>query len=144
MIGFKPASILYVDNDLESCELIKDSFFKDEKEYDVTCISGTAEAMDLMRRFSFDVIILEYSLLEMTGAELCRKIRLDDHNTPVVIYSALYRDIDRERALDAGANAFIVKSDGLSNLSATIRRLLDRRPVISRNYHSGRRSSSIL
>lgn len=144
MVELLPAKILYVDNDVETCEWIKASFFKDEREFDVTCISGTAEALDLIQRSSFDVFVLEYSLLEMTGAELCRKIRLTDRNTPVVIYSALYREIDRERAVWAGANAFVIKSDGLSNLSATIRRLLDRRPVITRNYHSGRRSSSIL
>lgn len=138
-----PARILYVDNDHESCKLIRNSFLRDEKDFDISCVTGTAEALARMRHASFDVFILEYSLFEMTGAEMCRKIRQTDRDTPIVIYSALFREIDRKNAMDAGANAFIVKSDGFSNLTTTLRRLLTPHPVISRHYHSTRRSSSI-
>jgi DNA-binding response OmpR family regulator len=143
MTGIGPAAILYVDNDPESCQLIKTSFLRDETEFDVVCITGAEDALDRIRRQSFDLYILEYSLIEMTGAELCRKIRVMNRSTPVVIYSALFREIDRETAMKAGATAFVVKADGLGNLSATIRRLLTRRPVISRHYHAAKRSTSI-
>ncbi len=143
MLGIRPASILYVDNDVESCELLRSSLLASENDFEVVCVTGTDDAIDLMRQRSFDMYILEYCLAEMTGPELCRKLRLTDRRTPIVIYSALFRQIDREKALDAGANAFVVKSDGFSNLSATILRLLYQKPVISRNYHSARRSTSI-
>ncbi len=91
MPGIRPAAILYVDNDPESCESIKTSFLRDETEFNVVCLTGAEDALDRIRRQSFDLYILEYSLLEMTGAELCRKIRVTDRDTPVVIYSALFR-----------------------------------------------------
>ena len=143
MIGISPIGILYVDNDPESCEWVKNSFLKTKNDFEVVCITGAVDALDRLRRQAFDLIVLEYCLAEMTGPELCSKIRRTDTDTPVVIYSALYRDIDRKKALDAGANAFVVKSDGFSNLTATIQRLLTPRPPISRHYHPIRRSSSI-
>ena len=143
MNGLSPTEILYVDNDPESCEWVKNSFLTTENDFEVVCITGAVDALDRLRRQAFDLIVLEYCLTEMTGPELCSKIRRTDTDTPVVIYSALYRDIDRKKAMDAGANAFVVKSDGFSNLTATIRRLLTPRSTISRHYHPIRRSSSI-
>ncbi len=143
MIGLSPPGILYVDNDVESCEWIKNSFLTNEENFDVVCIRGAADVLVRIRRQAFDLFILEYCLMEMTGPELCRKIRLGDPNTPIVIYSALFRDVDRKNAMDAGANAFVVKSDGFSNLSATVRRLLTPRRAITRHYHPARRSSTI-
>lgn len=138
------ANILYVDNDYESCEYVVNSFKKNEKGCEVKTVTSVPQALLLMQGNPFDLYIFDYCLLEMTGAELCRKIRAEDRKTPIVIYSALYREIDRETAMGAGANAFIVKSDGFYNLSTTVRRFLNRPPVISRNYHSARRSSSII
>lgn len=138
------AKILYVDNDYESCEFVMDSFKQDEKNCEVKAVTSVPQALTLIRHNPFDLYIFDYCLLEMTGAELCRKIRTEDRKTPVVIYSALYREVDRETAMNAGANAFVIKSDGFYNLSTTIRRFLNPRPVISRNYHSTRRSSSII
>ena len=143
MIGLSPTGILYVDNDPESCEWIKNSFLTNEKNFDVVCMTGTDDALDRIRRQAFDLFVLEYCLAEMTGPQLCRKIRLGDPDTPIIIYSALFRDIDRKTSIEAGANAFVVKSDGFSNLSATIHRLLTPRSAISRHYHPARRSSSI-
>ncbi len=138
------ANILYVDNDYEFCEFVMNSFKQNEKSCEIKTVTCVPQALLLINSNPFDLYIFDYCLLEMTGAELCRKIRAEDRKTPVVIYSALYREIDRETAMNAGANAFIVKSDGFYNLSTTVRRFLNRPPVISRNYHSARRTSSII
>lgn len=143
MFGTMPAGILYVDDDLEACEEMKMMFQASIKGCDLICSTSQRQTQEMISQRSFDMFILEYCLSEMTGAELCHKIRLEDRDTPVVIYSALFREIDRKMALAAGANAFVIKSDGFSNLSATIRRLLVPRPVISRHYHSARRSTRI-
>ncbi len=143
MLGSRPADILYVDNDLEACEGMQALFRESQKGCNLTCSTSPLQIREMISQRSFDLYILEYCLTEVTGPELCRKIRLKDRVTPVVIYSALFREIDRETALGAGANAFIVKSDGFSNLSATIRRLLSLRAVISRHHHPARRSTRI-
>lgn len=143
MLGTRPADILYVDNDLEACEGMRTLFRESEKGCNLTCSMSPVQTQEMISQRSFDMYILEYCLTEITGSELCRKIRIKDRDTPIVIYSALFREIDRETALGSGANAFIVKSDGFSNLSATIRRLLILRPVISRHHHPARRSTQI-
>ncbi len=142
MYTMKPANVLYVDSDQESCDLIKRSVS------DTECIfsfsSGAQHARELLARRSFDLYIFEYCLTETTGAELCRTLRSAGDLTPVIIYTALYRDIDRQKSQSAGANAFVVKSDGFHNLSVSIRRLLEPRPSASRRYNSVRGSSAII
>lgn len=143
MLGNRPADILYVDNDPDACEGMRTLFRESEKGCNLTCSTNPRHTREMLSQRAFDMYILEYCLTEVTGPELCRKIRLTDSNTPVVIYSALFREVDRETAMGAGANAFVVKSDGFSNLTATIRRLLVPQPVISRHYHPARRSTQI-
>ena len=137
-------SILYVDTDSEACRGIEDSLRSDGLDFRLVCVTGTEAAFDQIRRQTFDIYIFEYCLFEMTGAQLCRTVRLTDRETPMIIYTSLDREIDRETAMTAGANAFVVKSDRFANLSSTISRLLKPRPLISRHYHTARRSSNII
>jgi two-component system chemotaxis sensor kinase CheA len=63
----------------------------------------------------------------MNGFELTAKIRSDQRfsSLPVILITALSSDIDKQRGLEAGANAYIVKSNfEQSNLVETIRRLV--------------------
>ena len=138
------SNILYVDNDAESCAVIRASFRRFASEFNVTVMTGEKAAFQRMREQNFDMLILEYCLTEMTAPEMCRQIRQTMPEKPVIIYSALFHEVDRTTAMDAGANAFVVKSDGFSNLASAIRRLLMTPVPMSRPIHIPRRSSSIL
>ena len=91
-----------------------------------TAVDG-AEAFASLRTETFDLLVSDVDMPRMNGFLLSEKIR--EHvklaNMPIVLVTSLESREDRERGVDAGANAYIVKSSfDQSNLLETIRRLL--------------------
>jgi two-component system, chemotaxis family, sensor kinase CheA len=91
-----------------------------------TAIDGL-EAYALLREAPFDLVISDVDMPRMNGFELTAKIRSDKRvaDLPVVLVTALDSTADRERGIDVGANAYIVKSSfDQSNLLEVIKRLI--------------------
>lgn len=82
------------------------------------------EALEMIAEGSFDLYLLDNWLPGGSGAELCRKIRESDPTTPVVFYSGASLDAEREEALAAGAQAYLVKPGDLGLLVETVNNLL--------------------
>lgn len=128
--------ILCVDDDDDFCELISLMLSLEDDSYAVTAVSTAREALALTESQSFDLYILDYALPEMTGVELCRKIRQTDSQTPILFYSAMAREIDRKKALAAGATEYLVKPNDLERLTETVKRHLNKRVAISKSRYS--------
>ncbi|MEP6946981.1 MAG: response regulator [Acidobacteriota bacterium] len=135
--------ILYVGSDPEFCDSIRAVFNERSAEFVCTFAITGKQALELAEAQKFDLLISEYGLYDMTGDRLCRKIRERDGSTPLLIYASVYRDSDHEAATNSGANAYILKSDGTSNLVSAIRRLTRRPEPTTSRYHATR-SLSIL
>ena len=91
-----------------------------------TAVDGL-EAFQILQNDSFDLVVSDIEMPGMNGFELTSKIRTDARyaTIPVVLVTALSSDWDRQRGLEAGANAYIVKSNfEQSNLVETIHRLI--------------------
>ena len=117
-------SILYVDDNADSCEVISLMLnFADDK-YDVTTVDSADKALDLIERWDYDLYILDYRLPEIDGIELCRLIRRSDTVTPIIFYSGAAYKAERELAMAAGANAYLVKPNDLDNLTETVKLFL--------------------
>ena len=58
-----------------------------------------------------DLIVLDLMMPGMSGLEVCKllKMRSDTKHIPIIILSALNREVDREYAKEAGANLFMTK-----------------------------------
>ena len=139
-----PPRILYVDCDDSCCGMVRLSVSSHGKELDVRCTANNAEAIATIRSETYDLYIFEYCLPVVTGAQLCKMIRARGIKAPIIMYSALFRDVDRDMAIDAGANSYLVKPDEFDKLSATINRLLCPPPIISRHYRPGKHAASII
>ena len=89
----------------------------------VTC-RNHAEAMEQLRRQSFDLIILDIQLDQESGLELLQKIAREKDDTPVILCTAYscYKD-DFSSWL---ADAYVVKSSNLEELKNEVRRILSR------------------
>ncbi len=136
--------ILYVDSDKNACNEFKQLFAGVRNYFEIVCHSEIAEVIELVDSESIDLYVLEYCLPSITGSQLCDRIRKSDKTTPIIMYSVLFRDVDREMELDSGANAYLVKPDEDYKLPSTINRLLFPMPLIPRHYHHSRRSASII
>ena len=136
--------ILCVDDDAESCRTVGQSLNSYGLQYDLMCATDVFAAFDLISSQTFDLYILEYCLPKITGAQLCQRIRAAGKMTPVILYSALFREIDRETAISSGANSYLIKPDELDKLPTTISRLLSPAPSISRHHRPGRHAAGII
>ena len=123
-MNFFAASILYVDDDKDSCELMELMLHQSEASFEVKSVSTVREALSLIEKQSFDFYILDYALTDGAGTELCRKIRQKDSQTPIMFFSAMARDVDRQRAMAAGASEYLVKPNDLERFTKTVKRLL--------------------
>jgi two-component system chemotaxis sensor kinase CheA len=91
-----------------------------------TAIDG-AEAFSVLASESFDLVVSDVEMPRMGGFDLTAKIRADQRlsQIPVVLITALNSQADRERGVDVGANAYIVKSSfDQGNLLEVVRRLI--------------------
>lgn len=72
---------------------------------------GAEEALDLLRRRSFDLVVVEPALDGMSGLELCRRLRSDAKRSavPILVLTSHTTDQDLRDALCSGADDFVGK-----------------------------------
>ncbi|MCK9524559.1 MAG: response regulator transcription factor [Limnochordia bacterium] len=75
---------------------------------------------------SYDLIILDIMLPKIDGFTVCREIRRKGVKAPILMLTARYREDDRVRGLDCGADDYLVKPFGYPELDARIRALIRR------------------
>jgi two-component system chemotaxis sensor kinase CheA len=91
-----------------------------------TAVDGL-DAFTLMRAETFDLVVSDVEMPRLNGFDLTARIRADKRlaDVPVVLVTALESREDRERGIDVGASAYIVKSRfDQSDLLEAIRRLV--------------------
>ena len=122
--------ILYVDNNQDTCHLIGLMFHHAIPAYGFTAVTNASKALAVMRDQPVALLILEYILPEMSGVELCRFIRQTDSRMPILFFSGMAREIDRNEAIKAGATEYLIKPNDLERLTETVKQLLDESQAI--------------
>lgn len=117
--------VLYVDDDVENCEMMT-YWIREECGCDISVATDGLHAIELIDREYFDVFILDYCLPDTTALKVCEKIRSIYMEAPIAIYSALDRDVDKQRAFAAGANSYMVKPEQLSDIKRFLNKHLSR------------------
>jgi two-component system chemotaxis sensor kinase CheA len=95
--------------------------------YEVGTAVDGIEAFARLKTEGFDAVVSDVEMPRMNGFDLTAKVRADKDlaSTPVVLVTALDSPLDRERGVDAGADAYIVKSSfDQSDLLLALERLL--------------------
>src|SRR4051812_41878188 len=99
--------VLCVEDDDETCLLICNLIGLINCQ--VTTVQSVGEALEKIKSEKFDLYLLDNWLPGGSGVELCRKIRETDSQTPVIFYSGAAYDSDKQEALRAGAQVYLVK-----------------------------------
>ncbi|WP_421655874.1 response regulator [Leptothermofonsia sp. ETS-13] len=81
---------------------------------------------ELVKAFTYDLILLDVNLPGLDGIRFCQQLRANHDETPVLLLTARSSSIDKVLGLDAGADDYVVKPFELSELLARIRVLLRR------------------
>ena len=107
-------SVLFVEDHEDTRKMLELLF--EEWGYRATIVPTATEGLKLLLGRSFDLEILDNWLPDLDGIELCRQIRTVDRQTPIIFYSAAAMGSEDRDALAIGANAYILKGNGLATL----------------------------
>jgi two-component system chemotaxis sensor kinase CheA len=118
-------ALLVVEDSITSRMLLKNIL--ESAGYRVRTAVDGLDALSLLKTEPFDGVVSDVEMPRLNGFSLTEKIRADRKlaELPVVLVTALGTQEDRERGVDVGANAYIVKrSFDQSNLLEALRRLV--------------------
>jgi len=101
--------ILLIDDDAEIQEFI--ATFLGLEGYDVLLAVNGQAGLTMARKEQPDLILLDISMPDIEGVEVCRRLRAgaETADTPIFILSARTDDRERRRAVEAGATRFVDK-----------------------------------
>lgn len=120
-------SRLLIVDDSEDMVAFLSSSFSDQ--YDVITAGDGIEALNLLNKYEVSIIISDWMMPRMDGAELCRRVRqnpLTSH-IPFVMLTAKTDDDSKVEGMDVGADTYIEKPFSVLYLEACIRNILQMR-----------------
>ena len=100
--------------------------------YEVAQVGDGRAALEWLREGSCALIVLDVMLPELDGLAVCRTLRDEGNNTPVLFLTARGDPADRVRGLEAGGDDYLAKPFGVRELTARVKALLRRAPAGSR------------
>jgi DNA-binding response OmpR family regulator len=119
-------NILIIEDDRNISKLIK---FNLEKEgCDAFAVPNGEEALEHLKRFTVDLVILDIMLPKMDGFEVCRLIKQDPKlkNIPIIMLTAKGEEVDRVVGLELGADDYMVKPFSPRELTLRVKAILRR------------------
>jgi DNA-binding response OmpR family regulator len=125
------STVLVVDDEPRILDFLAENLRADE--YDVLTAGSGGEALDLLGASRPDVVLLDVVLPDMSGFEICRRVREGngitdpwDPDLPIIMLSAKAEHTDRVRGLTRGADDYVTKPFHYEELLARIGVLLKR------------------
>jgi DNA-binding response OmpR family regulator len=112
--------ILIVDDDSALRQSLTEQLQLNEEFVTVECETA-ARALEIAKHERLDAILLDVSLPDMDGRELCRRLRDAAVQVPIVMLTGADSDADTILGLDAGADDYVTKPFRLSVLLARLR-----------------------
>jgi DNA-binding response OmpR family regulator len=116
--------ILLVDDDEPLMEALASNLI--EQHYAVDIATDGEMGWEFICLFNYDLVVLDLMLPKLDGISLCRRLRSEGYNMPILLLSGRNTSTDKVKGLDAGADDYVVKPFNLEELIARIRALLRR------------------
>lgn len=109
--------LLFIDDDADFLESNRLYFCR--KQYEVFCADNPGDAISLLASTAVDCIILDIDMPEITGFEVCQKIR-NTSGTPIIFLSGLTDIKNRIASFQAGGDDFLAKPYDILELELRI------------------------
>ena len=121
------ARVLVVDDEPDLLELVRINLA--QSGYTVETAASGSDALAALRRAPPDVMILDLMLPDLSGTELCARVRADQRLAalPIIMLTAKSEEIDRVVGLELGADDYVTKPFSPRELALRVRAVLRRR-----------------
>lgn len=116
--------ILVVDDDPELRQFLRAELTADGHPCEEA--RSASQALNRLRGEAWGLVLLDWTLPDFSGVDLCRRLRQDGNWTPVLMLTAHDDMAERVEALDAGADDFLTKPFSVDELLARVRAHLRR------------------
>lgn len=113
--------ILCVEDDKDTCDLL--TFLLSD--YQLVFADSIEKSLELFKTQDFDLCLLDNWLIDGFGTDLCRRIRAFSPSIPIVFVSGVAQKHEIQKALDAGAQAYLVKPYSLEELQEIVKELIE-------------------
>ena len=117
-------SLLVVEDDREISDLLKLHLV--DQGYFVTKVFNGKKAFELGLTGEYDLILLDVMIPEMDGMEVCRELRKQKVNTPILMLTSKSDEIDKVLGLELGADDYLTKPFSVRELVSRIKALFRR------------------
>jgi DNA-binding response OmpR family regulator len=114
--------ILFTEDDADTRELV--SYVLASSNYRVMLAENNDSALALARSSQFDLYMIDNWMPGGSGVDLCKKLREFDSHTPILFYSGAAYDKDKQEALSAGAQGYLIKPVDNDELLKEVFRLI--------------------
>jgi DNA-binding response OmpR family regulator len=122
--------VLMIDDDQALCKMMQEYFELEDIHLDF-CYTGKTWPV-LLKRHSYDAVILDLSLPEISGLTILKKI-VDSNDIPVLLLTAQGSDLDHITSLEIGAEDYLDKPCNPQVLISRIKKVLMRRKLLKHN-----------
>ena len=128
----KPA-VLIVEDDEDMSHFLESHFKKD---YRVLTAGNGVEALTILAAQQVSLIVSDWMMPVMDGAEFCRKVRADQNTShiPLIMLTAKTDDESKAEGIQCGADAYIEKPFSMKYLEASIRHMIDMRRLFMQKF----------
>ena len=114
--------ILFAEDDPDTRKMIE--LLLSRAGFRVSAPESAVDALTLATTERFDVVLLDNWMPEVSGIDICRKIRTYDQTTPILFCSGAVTQADKEAAASAGAQGFVGKPFDPDDLIRALRAAL--------------------
>ncbi len=120
--------ILIVEDDAAILKGLEASL--EEAHYEVLTATDGEKGYQMAKRENIDLIILDLMLPRKNGEEICRDLRKDGVNIPILMLTSKKQEMDKVLGLELGADDYVTKPFSIRELHARIKALLRRKAEI--------------
>ncbi|PJJ28454.1 response regulator transcription factor [Lacrimispora celerecrescens] len=127
--------ILLLEDDISLVDGLKYSL--ERNGFDVELVRTVEEALGWLPMIDkYDLLILDVTLPDGTGFEVCEKVRKQGYKIPILFLTASDEEVNVIRGLDCGGDDYVTKPFKLGELCSRIRALLRRMGISNQNNHT--------
>jgi DNA-binding response OmpR family regulator len=114
--------LLLVEDHQDTCDLL--ALILTGENYEIATSPSVTKALELADEQKFDIMVIDSQLSDGSGFDLCRAIRQHGDLTPILFYSAMAYEKDKQEGFDAGAQDYLVKPVDTSVLVERLEKLI--------------------